>query len=393
MKAILLAAGKSTRTYPLTASKPKPLLKAANKTIIEHNLEQLQDLVDEVIIVIGFKGEIIRQKIGDKFQKLKITYIEQKEQAGSGHALLQARDLVNEKFIVMNCDDFYSGKDIAKCIMHDYCLLVKETNDLSRFGEVIVKGNEVADFREKPGKKPGLANTGVYVFKKDIFNFKLKKSERQEYEIVDFVNYLIKEGEKVNYEIVSDYWLPITYPWNLLEANEFFLSRIIISNRGIIEKGATLKGNIAIGKDTLIKAGAYIEGPVVIGDNCSIGPNCFIRGSTTIGNNSKIGNAVEIKNSIIGDNTSIGHLSYVGDSVIGDNVNLGAGTITANLRHDDSTISTPVKGSMIDTGRRKHGAIIGDNVHTGINTSIYPGRKMWPHKTTLPGEIVKKDIE
>jgi bifunctional UDP-N-acetylglucosamine pyrophosphorylase/glucosamine-1-phosphate N-acetyltransferase len=131
----------------------------------------------------------------------------------------------------------------------------------------------------------------------------------------------------------------------------------------------------------------------MIGENCTIGPNCFIRSCTTIGNDSKVGNAVEIKNSIIGDNTSIGHLSYVGDSVIGDYVNLGAGTITANLRHDDKNISSPVKGDMVDSGRRKLGAIIGDNVHTGINTSIYPGRKIWPEKTTLPGEIVSKDVE
>ena len=71
----------------------------------------------------------------------------------------------------------------------------------------------------------------------------------------------------------------------------------------------------------------------------------------------------------------------------------GAGTITANLRHDNLNVKSPVKGQMVDSGRRKLGAIIGDDVHTGIHTSIYPGRKFWPGKATLPGEIVKKDIQ
>ncbi|MEM2139050.1 MAG: DapH/DapD/GlmU-related protein, partial [Candidatus Woesearchaeota archaeon] len=228
-----------------------------------------------------------------------------------------------------------------------------------------------------------------------IFSYKIELSERNEYEIIDFISNLIKE-EDVYYE-KADLWLPITYPWSLLNANEIILSNIKnkkkINNSGKIEKGATLKGIIFIGKNTLIRAGSYLEGNIIIGDNCIIGPNCFIRGFTSIGNNCKIGNAVEIKNSIIGDNTSIGHLSYVGDSVIGNNVNFGAGTITANLRHDNSNVFSIVKEKLIDTGRRKLGTIIGDNVHTGINTSIYPGRKIFPNRTTLPGEIVKKDIE
>jgi bifunctional UDP-N-acetylglucosamine pyrophosphorylase/glucosamine-1-phosphate N-acetyltransferase len=210
---------------------------------------------------------------------------------------------------------------------------------------------------------------------------------------VDYIKFLVKESNDVYYKRVEDYWIPITYPWNLLEANEFFLSELKTKSLGKIEKGTTLKGVVVIGKNTLVRAGAYIEGPVVIGENCTIGPNCYIRAYTSIGNNCKIGNAVEIKNSIVGDKTAIGHLSYVGDSIIGDDVNLGAGTIVANLRHDNQNIKTLVKGKLIDTERRKLGTVIGDNVHIGIHTSIYPGRKIWPNRTTLPGDIVKRDIE
>lgn len=98
---------------------------------------------------------------------------------------------------------------------------------------------------------------------------------------------------------------------------------------------------------------------------------------------------MELKNSYIGESTHIPHLSYIGDSVIGNHVNLGGGTKVANLRHDGKNIRTMNKGKLVDTGRRKLGAIIGDGVHTGINTLIYPGRVLDTESNTLPGEIIK----
>ena len=93
------------------------------------------------------------------------------------------------------------------------------------------------------------------------------------------------------------------------------------------------------------------------------------------------------------NNTNVGHLSYIGDSVLGEKVNLGAGTVSSNLRHDGSNHRSEFHGELIDTGRRKFGVVVGDGVHTGINTSFYPGRKLYPGTTTLPGQIVQKDLK
>ena len=393
MQAVILAAGKSTRTYPLTLTKPKPLLQIAGTTILEHNLRQLEGVVDEVILVVGYRQEMIRTRIGDRFAGLKISYVVQEKQDGNGSALIKAKPLLQDRFIAMVGDDLYARQDIKSCVKHRYCVLAKDVTDLSRFGEVLVDNDQVRGIREKPGKKPGLANTGLLVLDTTVFEHQLKKSKRGEYEITDYISFLAEKGQNIHYHTLEEYWIPLTYAWNLLEANAILMRDLEGNKLGTIEKGATIKGPVHIGKGTIIKAGAYIEGPVIIGENCTIGPNCFIRASSFIGQGSKIGNAVEIKNSIVGPHTSIGHLSYVGDSVIGDKVNFGAGTITANLRHDNADIRTPVKGEMVDTDKRKLGAIIGDGVHTGINTSIYPGRKLWPNTQTLPGEIVKKDKE
>jgi bifunctional UDP-N-acetylglucosamine pyrophosphorylase/glucosamine-1-phosphate N-acetyltransferase len=135
-----------------------------------------------------------------------------------------------------------------------------------------------------------------------------------------------------------------------------------------------------------------VEGKVVIGKDCKIGPNCYLRGSIAIGDGCHIGQAVEVKNSIIGDGSSVGHLSYLGDSILGGKVNFGAGTITSNLRHDGKNHRSMVAGELVDTGRRKFGAIAGDFVHTGIHTAIYPGRKLGPGVTTRPNETVERDL-
>lgn len=393
MQAVIFCAGKSTRTYPLTLTKPKPLLKVGNKTILEHNLLQLKGLVTEVILVIGYKSDMIKNQFGNSFNNLKIKYVVQKEQEGTGDALICAKDILKDKFIAMNGDDIFSKKDIKKCLDYDYCVLGKKVEDLHRFGEIVVNKDFAIEIKEKPNKEKGIANIGLYVFNKDIFDFKLEKSDRGEYEIIEYIKLLNQSRKKVNYELIEDTWIPISYPWNLLEGNEFMLSRIQKDVKANVEKNVVIKGPVVIGKNTIVKSGSYIEGPVVIGEDCDIGPNCYIRPHTSIGNKCHIGNSVEIKNSIIGDNTCIAHLAYVGDSIIGDNVNFGAGTKIANLRHDNANVKSMVKGVLVDTGRRKFGTAISDHVHTGINTSIYPGRKIWPEKTTLPGEIVKHDIE
>lgn len=185
----------------------------------------------------------------------------------------------------------------------------------------------------------------------------------------------------------------IAHAWDLLRANaEAMATRTSYVQEGEAHPSLYVDGRLQVGKGTRILPGVVIEGDVIIGENCKVGPNCYIRGSSAIGDRCHVGQAVEIKNSILLPGTNVGHLSYLGDSILGEKVNFGAGTITSNLRHDGGTHRTPVAGRMVDTGRRKLGALVGDGAHTGIHTSIYPGRKLWPRTTTLPGAIVDKDI-
>ncbi|MBI5390451.1 NTP transferase domain-containing protein [Candidatus Woesearchaeota archaeon] len=392
MKAVMLAAGSSTRTAPLTVTRPKPLLCVAGKSILEHNLSQLQGLVDEVIIIVGYQKAMIGDSITAlSLGNMNVRCVEQQQPKGSGDALLAAKQMLNDRFLVLNGDDLYAKRDLQRLLkVQGAAMLVQEVEHAERFGVVVEEHGKVKQLLEKPSSPTSkLINTGAYVLDRAVLSLALKKSPRGEYELVDFLQPLIKQQQLS--AVHGKDWHPIGYPWNLLIANEASLLNLKKSIKGAVEPYAVLKGVVVIGKGTVIKSGSYIEGPVIIGEHCTIGPNCFIRASTSIGNYCKVGNACEVKNSIVMDHTSIGHLSYVGDSVLGEHVNLGAGTITANLRHDDATVKSMVKGELVDSYRRKLGAIIGDHAHTGIHTSIYPGRKIWPKQTTVPGEVVKED--
>ncbi len=396
MKAVIFAAGKSTRTYPLTVTRPKVLLKLANKPIIQYNLDNLRGLVDEVIMIVGYRKEMIREAFGDDYKGMKIKYVEQENQLGTAHALATAEPHLGKgRFLVVMGDDVYYRENMKRLLDYELSLLVQKVKVPQRFGVWVIEDGFVKGFAEKPERfVSDMANCGLYVLDERVFPYikKLEKSVRGEYELNEAVNELAKKAGVKAVE-ANKGWLSVGYPWDIIDSNRRILEEITEpSIRGEVEEGATIKGNVIIGEGTLIRSGSYIDGPVVIGKNCDIGPNCFIRPFTTIGDNSRIGNAVEIKNSVLMGKVRIGHLSYFGDSVLGFDINIGAGTIIANLRHDNREIETYIKGEITPTYRRKFGTVMGDGVHTGINTSIYPGRKIWPHKTTLPGEVVERDV-
>jgi UDP-N-acetylglucosamine diphosphorylase/glucosamine-1-phosphate N-acetyltransferase len=258
--------------------------------------------------------------------------------------------------------------------------------------------NRVKRIVEKPQLKNApskLANAGIYVFSKDIFETLkfVKKSVRGEWELTDAISKLIDSGKIVLASKLSrEDWFDIGRPWDLLEANSWALKRMEHKILGNVEEGSHLLGSVSVAKTARVRSGAYIEGPCFIDEGADVGPNCFIRPCTSVGKNVRIGNACEVKNSIIMSGTHVGHLSYVGDSVLCENCNLGAGTITANLRLDDGNVKMTVKEQFVDTGRRKLGAILGDSVKTGINASFMPGVKVGAGSWIGPGFMVETDI-
>jgi bifunctional UDP-N-acetylglucosamine pyrophosphorylase/glucosamine-1-phosphate N-acetyltransferase len=186
--------------------------------------------------------------------------------------------------------------------------------------------------------------------------------------------------------------MDIGRPWDLLGANERILSNLKPQLKGTVESGAVVNGPVFLDDDAVIRSGSYIEGPAYIGEKSAIGPNCRVRPYTSIADEVHVGSSCEVKNSIVMAGSKVPHLSYVGDSVVGEQCNLAAGTITANIRLDEAPIRIRLKGKLTSSGRRKLGAIIGDGVQTGINTSIMPGVRIGPNSYIGPGVIVYEDV-
>ncbi len=391
-KVVILAAGWGTRMRPLTHTRPKPALRVAGKTLIEHNLSQLTGLVDEAILVVGYKSEVIKEEIGDKFKGIKIKYAKQEEPIGTGDAARAALPFLEDDFLILNGDDLYKRRDLEECLKENPTIMVKEVDNPSGFGQIVCENGEVQDLVEKPAENvSNLVNIGAYYVNRSFFDRDIEKSERGEYEITDYIKNYIKE-HKVNFH-VAESWDPVSYPWNLLESTNHIFDDMEEENKGEIEENVCIKGKVIIERGAKIKSGTTIEGPAYIGENSEIGPNAYIRPWTSIDEDVKIGQGVEVKNSIVGRRTQVPHLTYLGDSVLGEDCNLGAGTIAANFKFDESIIKTEVKGEIMNTGRNKLGAILGDEVKTGINVSLMPGVMIGAKSIIYPHSIVRKNVE
>lgn len=390
MRAFILAAGEGTRMWPLTETRPKPLIPVGNKPIIEHILDAIVDAgLEKIGILIGYEGRQIAEKYGGEYRGAKIDYVYQKERKGTGHAVLHAEKFPEERFLVINGDLFFNGSAIKKMLNYENAVLGIYKEHADAYGLLLGEEN-LKEIREKIPNSKGLINGGIYVFTREIFELlkKVPLSPRGEIELTDGINLMAKERE-VKIVKHEGTWMDIGMPWNVLDANKEYIEKMECKIEGKIEENVVLKGKVCIGEGTTILSGTYIEGPVLIGKNCKIGPNAYIRPYTVIGDNCHIGNSCEVKASVIMNNSKVPHFNYVGDSIIGENCNLGAGTKIANLRLNEENIKVPVKGKMVDTGRRKLGVIMGDNVHTGINVSIDVGSMIGANVGIAPGARVK----
>lgn len=175
MQAVILAAGRGTRMGELTDYLPKPLLKINGWPILEYTLANLPEEISEVIFIIGYHGQKIKDHFGEKHRGKKIRYVWQRRLDGTGGALLQVRKLLRGKFLVLNGDDLYHRADLKKIIKHKLAVLAKEVANPSEFGVIEVdKDGHLVQIVERPqNPESKLVNAGVYVLDKRIFDYPL----------------------------------------------------------------------------------------------------------------------------------------------------------------------------------------------------------------------------
>lgn len=198
------------------------------------------------------------------------------------------------------------------------------------------------------------------------------------------INTLFPElSHTISAELFSKY----VYPWELLgELKEY-----------IAEKGKTLSPdeyteiaeNVWVGKNVSVAPTATLNGPAIIGSNTEIRPGAFLRGSIIVGEGCVIGNSTELKNCIIFDSVQVPHFNYVGDSVLGYKSHMGAGSVTSNVKSDKTLVSINVNGEKLETGRKKLGAILSNNVEVGCNSVLNPGTVIGANSNVYPLSSVR----
>ena len=397
MKAVVLAAGEGTRMRPLTATRPKPLLPVGTGTLVEHVLDACRDHVDGFVVVVGYRADDVERHLGDEYRGKPVTYVEQQRQRGTADAVEAASDALDGRFLVLNGDVVIDPELVDRLVgAGGNAMAVTAVDDPRSYGVVSVEDDAVVDLVEKPDDPPSrLANVGAYAFEHDALEFlgRTGRSPRGEREITETIRLMIDDRRRFAAVEYEGAWLDVGRPWELLDANAELLHGLERRLDGEVADSARVDGAVVVEEGAAVDHGVSIDGPAVVREGATVGPNAYIRGSTVIGADAHVGHAVEVKNSVLMEDANVGHLSYVGDSVIGGDANLGAGTVVANLRHDDETVVMTVKGERVDTGRRKLGVVLGDGVKTGIDTSLNAGVKLGAGATTGPGETVTRDVE
>jgi bifunctional UDP-N-acetylglucosamine pyrophosphorylase/glucosamine-1-phosphate N-acetyltransferase len=424
---VILAAGQSTR---MKSELPKVLHPLAGKPMVQYAVETAADLTSEKpLLVVGNGADQVRRAVGDR-----VIYVEQKEQLGTGHALLQTRPLLEgrrETVLVWYADMPLLSADTLRQLIElqkegkgPIAMLTVEADDPMGFGRILrdesgrvvgIVEEAVATDAQKAIKE---LNCGVYCFDGDWLwphLTQLPLSPKGEYYLTDLVVMAVAEGQAVEALKIGDVTevLGINERTHLAQAEAVMRQRI---NEKWMLEGVTLlapaltfiDATVEIGQDTVVYPNTHLEGATVIGRQCRLGPTTIVRDSTIgdgctieasvvegavledgvdvgpfshlrkgahLAKGVHVGNFGEIKNSYLGPGTKMGHFSYLGDATVGQEVNIGAGTITCNY-----------------DGQRKHRTIIEDGAFIGSDTMLVAPVRVGAGAKIGAGSVVTHDI-
>jgi len=402
MQAVILAAGESSRFWPLN-QRHKSLLKIMGRPLIFYTIESLKKAgIKDIIIVQGPKKDI-EQDLKNYDLGINIKYVIQEEPKGMGNAVMKVQGLISGSFFTLHAHKVNVG-DYIKPLMEKFkeskaelIFLGIKTDQPWPYGMLKLEGDKAKGLTEKPekGKEPSdIKVVGIYLLPPNFFEYYKKVSEHQ-YAFEDALGLYMKENE-ARVTIIEKEPSSFKYPWHLFEVTKLLMNSLIkkqeIHPTAKISKNVTIEGNVYIGKNTRVFEGVAIKGPCYVGDDCLVGNNSLIREYTNLENKVLIGAFAEVTRSIFQEDIHT-HSGYFGDSIFGRDCRLGAGTITANVKIDRGEVKSVVKGEKIKTGLDSFGCIMGENSKTGINCSLMPGILIGSNCNIGPNSVVFENIE
>jgi bifunctional UDP-N-acetylglucosamine pyrophosphorylase/glucosamine-1-phosphate N-acetyltransferase len=359
--AIILAAGESKRTRPLTSHRPKPLIPLLGRPLLAHILDELVGLVDRVTLVVGYRADEIQLAFGESYRGVALRYVLQEQVNGTAGALLAVGQIA-EPFFLLYGDNLIAHADVLGVCAQLPSLAGMRVEDARPFGVLQVADGRVLGIIEKPADPPpdALANPGIYHLDAAAFPAlaRIAPSPRGEYELTDLVGLLAAE-RRVGYHICTGFWVPVGTPWEALSAAQFLIAR----RAGLREQ---ISGAAQIG------AGSRIVGPAVIGAGCVVGAGCLIEGSC-LEPGAIVGDGAVVRHSAIGAGARVGAGCVVESSWLDDGATVGDG---ASLRARIFGELRPTADTAGLLGREMlctRGAVLGRGAAVAAGAQVEPG--------------------
>ena len=401
--AVVLAAGEGTRLRPLTRNRPKPMLPAADRPILEHVFDALIGAgIERLHVVVGYKRDRVQDHFGPTYRNVPVNYVPQDKQLGSGHALLQARDAVSEEdgFLVVNGDQVIERQmvaDVLDAFEDDdgsATLAVTEQADVSRYGAVVMDGDRVVELVEKPDTDEyRLLNAGVYAFDPTIFDA-IEDTPRVQGELAltDTLVRLIDgehgrndsdgpsdaDGPTIRGVVTEELWEDATYPWDLLD-----VSRDLLLHGRVTEPER--EESVWVADSATVHDDAILQGPVVVGPDTEVRPGAVVGPYAALGRNATVGANAVVSRSVLDTDARLGPNSTLLDCVTGQGVVLGADTTVPGGPGDVRVGDTVFEGQRL-------GAVLADRVRAKGDVSVAPGTLVAPSATLHTGVTVSENI-
>lgn len=426
-KTVILAAGHGTR---MVSEKPKVLHEVSGKAMLNYVISASEAAgADDIAVIVGYKADIVKAALPEN-----LTAIEQKEQLGTGHAVLQALPFFenfNGNVLVLVGDAPLVRKETLEELVKAHedggfsaTVLTAVFDDPTGYGRIVKKGDElikIVEHKDATDEERSIKeiNSGMYCFDAQALKAALQAinsdNVQGEYYLTDTIEILRGMGKKVGSYPTPDVddIAAVNSKVQLAEIGKIMRRRI---NTSLMEAGAIiidpentyLSAETKIGKDTVVYPGVITEGRVVIGENCIIGhnsrivnstiadgvdiqistildsfvdenthvgPYAYLRPNSHIGKNVKVGDFVEVKNSVMKDGAKASHLTYIGDAEVGKNVNLGCGTVFVNY-----------------DGTNKYRTVVEDNCFIGCNSNLVSPVTVKEGSYVAAGSTITDDV-
>jgi mannose-1-phosphate guanylyltransferase/phosphomannomutase len=373
MKAVIMAGGEGTRLRPLTSSQPKPMLPIANRPMAEHIVSLLREHgITDIVVTVAFMANTIRSYFGDGSEfGVRMVYATEETPLGTAGSVLNARDELDERFLVISGDVLTDVDLSALVAFHDEnkalaTLALKAVENPLEFGIVITgEDGRVERFLEKPSWGEVFSdtiNTGIYVLEPEVLDY-IKPGQPVDFSSEVFPE-LLAAGRPIYGFVTDRYWEDV----GTLEAYLIAHQDVLDEKVALDLDAFPLRRGVYVGEGAEIDPSATINEPVLIGDNCRIGPGARVGPYSVLGANVRVADSAEIERSVIHDNCYIGNSANVRGCVVGR---------SSELR----------EGAHLEAG-----VVVGDNCRIGAQAVITAGVKVYPHKVVEAEATVTSSI-